>query len=216
MNMQRLELDLKRRLNRSVYLASARVPLAEDCLDSTDRQRLASFTTIERKNQWLRGRSALSAIAAKLDIGIPLSALNLPCPGISLTHNGKISISVGIGRAQGIGVDFESWRQIETAMLRWFLTAAEQHQLAVPSNFTRLRLWTIKEALFKASSDNQGLLLTDFEIDEVAQMTGGARNCTRANSRLSYTSFMLRQGLLSIAIEDPSANCTMEIPDENR
>lgn len=216
MNMQRLELDFKRRLNKSICLASARVPLAEDCLDSTDRQRLASFTTIERKNQWLRGRKALSAITAKLDIGIPLSALNLPCPGISLTHNGKISIAAGIGTAQGIGIDFESWHQIETAMLRWFLTAAEQHQLAVPSNFTRLRLWTIKEALFKASSENQGLLLTDFEIDEVAQMTGGARNCTRANSRLRYTSFMLRQGLLSIAIEDSPANSTMEVPDENR
>ena len=216
MNMQRLELDLERRLNRPVCLTSARVPLAEDVLDSVDRQRLANFTTIQRKNQWLRGRSALSAIAAKLDIDTQLSALNPPCPGISLTHNNKISIAAGISTTQGIGVDFESWRQIEAAMLRWFLTAAEQNQLAVPSNFTRLRLWTIKEALFKASSENHGLRLTDFEVDQVTAMTGLARNSSRVNSRLRYTSFMLRQGLLSIAIEDSPANCTMEVPDENR
>ena len=202
MNMQRLELDLKRRLDRSVRLASARAPLAENLLDSTDRQRLASFTTIERKNQWLRGRSALSAIAAALDIEARLSELHSPCPGISLTHNGKVSVAAGISTAQGIGIDFESWHQIEPAMLRWFLTETEQHQLAVSSNFTRLRLWTVKEALFKASSENKGLLLTDFEVNQSTAMTGHARNCTRVNSGLRYTSFMLRQGLLSIAIED--------------
>ena len=202
MNMQRLELDLKHRLNKSIRLASARAPLPENALDSTDRQRLASFTTIERKNQWLRGRSALSAIAEALDIEPRLSELHPPCPGISLTHNGKISVAAGIGTAQGIGIDFESWHQIEPAMLRWFLTEMEQHQLAVPSNFTRLRLWTVKEALFKASSENQSLLLTDFEVNQPTTMTGHARNCTRANSSLRYTSFMLRQGLLSIAIED--------------
>ena len=202
MKMKQLQLDLRRRLNGLIYLASARAPLAEHLLDSADRQRLASFTTADRKNQWLRGRSALSAVAAKLDIETQLSALNPPCPGISLTHNGKVSIAAGISTAQGIGIDFESWRQIEPAMLRCFLTETEQKQLTVPSNFTRLRLWTVKQALFKASAANQGLLLTDFEIDEVAVMTGHARNCSRGNSELRYTSFMLRQGLLSIAIED--------------
>jgi 4'-phosphopantetheinyl transferase EntD len=202
MKMKRLELDLRRRLNGPVYLASARAPLAEHLLDSADRQRLASFTTTDRKNQWLRGRSALSAVAAKLDIETRLSALNPPCPGISLTHNGRISIAAGISTAQGIGIDFESWRQIEAAMMRWFLTETEQNQLLVPSNFTRLRLWSVKQALFKASAANKGLLLTDFEIVEVAEMTGRARNCSRRNSELRYTSFMLRQGLLSIAIED--------------
>ncbi len=201
MNKKRLELDLKRRLNEPVCLTLARAPLADNFLDSVDRQRLSSFSTSARKKQWLRGRSALYAIAAKLEMNIPLSALDPPCPGISLTHNGKISIAAGVGSRRGIGVDFESWRLIEPAMLRWFLTESEQQQLAVPSNFTRLRLWTIKEALFKASSENQGLLLTDFEIDEVAAMTGCARNCT-SNSQLHYTSFMLRQGVLSIAIED--------------
>jgi 4'-phosphopantetheinyl transferase EntD len=202
MQMKQLEIDLRRRLNGPVYLASARAPLAEHLLDSADRQRLASFTTADRKNQWLRGRSALSAVAAKLDIETQLSALNPPCPGISLTHNDRISIAAGISTAQGIGIDLESWRQIEPAMLRCFLTETEQEQLTVASNFTRLRLWTVKQALFKASAANQGLLLTDFEMDEIAEMTGRARNCSRANSELRYTSFMLRQGLLSIAIED--------------
>ena len=202
MNMRRLELDLKRRLNKSIRLASARAPLAEKFLDSTDQQRLASFTTVERKNQWLRGRRALSAVAEANNFESPLSSLNPPCSGFSLTHNGKISVAAGIGASQGIGVDFESWRQLETAMLRWFLTATEQQQLTVPSNFTRLRLWTVKEALFKASAENQDLLLTDLEVYQVTAMTGRARNCTRANSSLHYTSFMLRQGLLSIAIEE--------------
>jgi 4'-phosphopantetheinyl transferase EntD len=202
MKTKRLEIDLRRRLNGPVFLASARAPLAEHLLDSTDRQHLASFATVDRKNQWLRGRSALTAIAAKLDIEPRLSALNPPCPGISLTHSDRISIAAGISTAQGIGIDFESWRQIEADMLRCFLTANEQQQLTVPSNFTRLRLWTVKQALYKASPANQVLQLTDFEIDQISAMTGRAQNCTRENSELRYTSFMLRQGLLSIAIED--------------
>lgn len=200
--LKRLEIDLRRRLNAPVSLASARAPLAEDQLDSTTRQRLASFTTTARRNQWLRGRSALMAIAAKLDIEPRLAALNPPCPGISLTHGDKISIAAGISPAQGIGIDFESWRQIQTGLLGCFLTKAEQAQLTVPSNFTRLRLWTVKQALFKASGANRELRLTDFEIDAVAETTSRARNCNRANSELRCTSFMLRQGLLSIAIED--------------
>jgi phosphopantetheinyl transferase len=200
--LKRLEIDLRRRLKAPVSLASARAPLAEDQLDFTTRQRLTGFTTAERRNQWLRGRSALMAIAAKLDIEPRLAALNPPCPGISLTHGERISIAAGISPAQGIGIYFGSWRQIEASLLRCFLTEAEQEQLTVQSNFTRLRLWTVKQALFKASAVNRGLRLTDFEIDEVAEITGRARNCSRANSQLRCTSFMLRQGLLSIAIED--------------
>jgi len=200
--LKRLEIDLRRRLKAPISLVSARAPLAEDQLDSTTRQRLLSFTTADRRNQWLRGRSALMTIAAKLDIEPRLAALNPPCPGISLTHGDRISIAAGISPAQGIGIDFESWRQIETGLLRCFLTEAEQEQLTVPSNFTRLRLWTVKQALFKASAANRRLRLTDFEIDEVAETTSRARNYSRANSELRCTSFMLRQGLLSIAIED--------------
>jgi phosphopantetheinyl transferase len=200
--LKRLEIDLRRRLKAPVSLASARAPLAEDQLDFTTRQRLTGFTTAERRNQWLRGRSALMTIAAKLDIEPRLAALNPPCPGISLTHGERISIAAGISPAQGIGIYFGSWRQIEASLLRCFLTEAEQEQLTVQSNFTRLRLWTVKQALFKASAVNRGLRLTDFEIDEVAEITGRARNCSRANSQLRCTSFMLRQGLLSIAIED--------------
>ena len=132
----------------------------------------------------------------------PASRTQPTLPGNLATHGERISIAAGISPAQGIGIDFESWRQIEAGLLRCFLTEAEQKQLTVQSNFTRLRLWTVKQALFKASAVNRGLRLTDFEIDEVGVMTGRARNCTRGNSALRYTSFMLRQGLLSIAIED--------------
>ena len=84
-------------------------------------------------------------------------------------------------------------------MLHWYLTPVEQQQLRIASHFTRLRLWTIKEALYKANNASSGFALTDFELEHVSPMTGLAFG---AEKHFRYTSLILRQGLLSIAITE--------------
>lgn len=199
MKMKRLETEASRALQIPISLVSARKPLLSSTLDLADEQRLIEFSTPQRKQQWLRGKHAILKLAQKLDLNIPLSRLHPPCTGISLTHNGKWSIAAGIDNGQSIGVDFESWHQIDDAMLRWYLTPDEQRQMKTASQFTRLRLWTIKEALYKANHSSREFALTDFELEQVSALTGKACG---PDKRFRYTSLILRQGLLSLAITE--------------
>ena len=199
MKMKRLEAEASRELQTSVHLVSANKPLMPAALDAIDERRLIDFSTPQRKRQWLRGRHALLKLAKRLELNTPLSNLQPPCTGISLTHNGKWSIAAGIDSGRDIGVDFEAWRNIDDAMLRWYLTPTEQGQLRIASQFTRLRLWTIKEALYKANHTSCAFALTEFELEQVCAMTGLAFN---NEIRFRYTSLVLRQGLLSIAIKE--------------
>ena len=199
MNMQRLETDASETLQHPIHLVSATDPIEAGALDASDRRQLDGFCTVQRREQWLRGRQALIELARRLEIDEPSSALRPPRRGLSLTHDDPLSIAAGIDTNAGIGVDLESWRPIKTPMLRWYLTDSECAQMRVQSNFTRLRLWTIKEALYKASISNQGYALTDFEIDDISEMNGSA-SCN--GQRFRYTSLVLHRGILSIALDE--------------
>jgi phosphopantetheinyl transferase len=203
MKLRRLESAASERLQCPIHLISARHPIELETLDPLDRNRLGEFTTVRRRQQWLRGRQALLEIARVLQIDASSSALRPPRTGISLTHSDPLSIAAGVEADAGIGVDLESWRRTSPAMLRWYLTETERRQLDVASQQTRLRLWTVKEALFKANNDDRERALTDFEIDDVTAITGCARS---PRQYFRYTSFNLPQGILSITIRNQGDN----------
>lgn len=198
MNLHRLESAASQMLKRPIHLVCAIRPVAFEALDAFDHDRLGGFATDRRRQQWLRGRRALLELARKLGKFRPSSAMGPPWTGISLTHDDPLSIAAGVESDAGIGVDLESWRRIDTAMLRWYLTEQERRQPGVASPFTRLRLWTVKEALYKANQSDQGFTLVDFELDDAMALNGNAR-CRR--KRFRYTSLVLRHGILSLAID---------------
>ena len=63
-----------------------------------------------------------------------------------------------------------------------------------------LQLWTVKEALYKATPGNQGCLLLDFEVHDTAASCGEATG--PRGERLRYAALRLERGSLAIAVCD--------------
>ncbi len=96
----------------------------------------------------------------------------------------------------GVGIDIEGERDIRGDMLRFFLSPSEQS--APPSEW--LRLWTVKESLYKACPDNARLLLTDFEVDDTRAGEGTARLAGNDRLVFRYTSRKMDNSILTFAL----------------
>jgi len=140
-----------------------------------------------RRADWLRGRAALKLLFDGLDT----STVAFPHPSLSLTHAAGLAVAARCDGGQaGLGVDFEGRRRIDPRAARFYLRDHEKGDL--------LRLWTVKEALFKATPDNAGGTLLDYEVAESHALGGTATD--RAGRRFRYASGRLRQGWLTIAV----------------
>jgi hypothetical protein len=127
----------------------------------------------------------------------------------------------------GTGVDFERYRPIRTAAARFFLTEEERRGLPFP-NLERqadsqrqagyrgcqdrrgdamhrpalLRLWTIKEALFKADPDNETRVIGDYHITH-SSAHAAAGTAIVGNSEgicFHFASLATKTGYLSVAM----------------
>jgi 4'-phosphopantetheinyl transferase superfamily protein len=148
-----------------------------------------------RDLDWLRGRAALRAL---LPAGSETAGLEFPHPALSLSHAGGLAVAVRCDRnLRGIGVDFEPWRPAaDLRVARFFLRPPEQAAVSGPASL--MRLWTIKEALYKATPDNGSCVLVDFTLAD----PGGA--CGRAvgprGETLRYAAVDVGEGHLAVAI----------------
>lgn len=111
------------------------------------------------------------------------------------------AVAAELGRTDahlaGIGIDYEPWR--ETADLRtsrFFLRPSEQAY--VTDSRCLLRLWTVKEALFKATPDNGDATLLEYEIADPGTSSGWARG-PRAE-QIRYVCLDLDSGPLVVAV----------------
>ena len=97
----------------------------------------------------------------------------------------------------GIGIDYEPWRPwADLRTSRFFLRPSEQvHAVDARS---LLRLWTVKEALFKSTPDNGDAVLLGYEIADPASSSGSARG--PRGEPMRYVSVELDHGLLSVAV----------------
>ena len=108
--------------------------------------------------------------------------ISMPHPRLSLSHSGDVALAIGLrcaATAFGLGVDVEESRTIDVRSARFFLDDDEQDswprwaaQAASGTDHTAdqsvlQRLWTVKEAVFKADLDNSGRQLRAYRIDFV-------------------------------------------------
>ncbi|HUP70100.1 MAG TPA: 4'-phosphopantetheinyl transferase superfamily protein [Acidimicrobiales bacterium] len=101
------------------------------------------------------------------------------------------------GEVTGIGIDYEPWREsADLRTSRFFLRPTEQAHATDARSL--LRLWTVKEALFKATPDNGNAVLLDYEIAEPASRSGWATG--PRGDLMRYVSVELDHGLLSVAL----------------
>jgi len=182
------------RLIVPVLLRSATVPVDIDDLTAAERGQMPDAGS-RRRQDWLLGRAALKQVVE----GGDTSLVRFPHRCLSLTHSAGIAVAArAYGGQAGVGVDYEGPHATDPRIARLFLVERERDGAAGPDDL--LRLWTVKEALFKATPDNEGVTFLDYEVADAAALAGDALD--RAGHRLRYVSGGLNGGWLSVAVCD--------------
>ena len=177
--------------------------LAEEKLSSGEREVLAGLTAPSRRESWLRGRAALKRLAGLIGESDDTSALSFPHPRISLSHSEGWAVAIGLHlpKLDGLGVDLELKSQPKPETARRFLNPSEMVWLRRMDEAEHPRalhrLWTVKEAIFKADPENQGRTLKEYALADPGFVAGRARRGPRL---FHYASFEVPKGFLSIAV----------------
>ena len=104
----------------------------------------------------------------------------------------------------GIGIDIETTRAIQPEAARFFLNDRERDWLAKEqkhsSQETLLRLWTVKEAIFKADPAASERLLGDYTLENPSQWRGNAYRRDSTSLRFQYSSVRFDEGFVSVAV----------------
>jgi hypothetical protein len=104
----------------------------------------------------------------------------------------------------GVGLDIETNRLVDPEAARFYLTDREQEwlreQCGSASSQHLLRLWTVKEAIFKADPENNEKILGDYVLENPSHWAGSAYPKDRMFLRFYYSSIPLDEGFLSIAV----------------
>jgi phosphopantetheinyl transferase len=194
---------VSRALGVRLALSIATDPLDGEALTPAEARRLATLHTEARRDSWRRGRAALKRVLGKLGQPHETAGLAFPHPRLSLTHSGSLAVAVGGPAAlDGIGVDLERDRPVRPEAARFFLTDDEQAwaRALSPGEQRRqlLRLWTVKEALFKADPENQDAGLYEYRVDSPALHRGEGSRRGRAG-RFSYVTCRFQTATLTVA-----------------
>lgn len=129
-----------------------------------------------------------------------------PCPYASLTHSGEVAVAVALPpelSAIGIGVDLEHDRPIKPGMARLICDEHERAWLAsLPAECHAaevLRLWTAKEALYKADPAQGDAIVAEYALASPGDLvTTGGRSGSIHPARL--TSLRQVGAVLSVAV----------------
>lgn len=183
-----------------VTLAFASAPATELSLD--ERRERGRLEGLPRLDGWLRGRAALKELCERFGLERDTSRLCFPHPRLSLTHGGAWAVAAGLAseadleRVAGVGVDLELDRPLSHEHARFFLT--ERERRLVTDAAERLRLWTVKEALFKADPDNHGTVVGSYESTEPGGHEGVA--FSKGGRIFDYASHRVLGGWLTVAV----------------
>lgn len=215
--MQLAEHALEKRLSRELNVV-LKIAVSQEAAtaDQLTQAELAAYTQIAdspRSYSWLLGRSALKRLRASWKLSQDTSSITFPNPSYSLTHSGNYAIAAGT-RAKnidGLGVDLELERVPHPDALHFFLRPSE-HQwiLSLPQpvrSRETLRLWTIKEAVFKADPNNAGRLLANYNLPCPWDHRGHGFADNAPQRKIHYCTIELAQGFFAAAILARAYTC---------
>jgi phosphopantetheine--protein transferase-like protein len=192
-------------LGLDLLFSAARAPARAPALSPTERVRFEALQNTARATSWLLGRAVLKNLHGEVDGCADIDELSFPNPRFSLSHSADVALAVAepSGCLQGIGVDLEVDTRIQQAAGRFFLTEREIQWLESQTSERRphhlLRLWCIKEAIFKANPDNAGKTLADHEIRDPGRAAGEAR--VRATGKsMEYASWCESRTCIALAV----------------
>jgi 4'-phosphopantetheinyl transferase EntD len=191
-------------LSEPVAVALAWESLEASALRPGERALAEAFGP-ERRQDFTRGRAALKALLRAAGQDEDTSRLRFPHARFSLSHTRRLAVAVGLpsSQAAGIGVDLEHDRVVPPGAERFYLDEGEQAWLAAQPEAARasvrLRLWTVKEALFKAHLGNAGTVVSDYRVEDPAAGAGRASLRGRSAWPWRYATLTLAEGVLTVA-----------------
>jgi 4'-phosphopantetheinyl transferase EntD len=199
--------SLSEALGVTLTLEVADTPVHPSRLSAGEAKRMRTLLTEERREGWRRGRTALKRVLERLGRPSDTAALSFPHPHLSLTHAGPLAVAVAAEDDRpellGVGVDLERDRMPRPTAARFFLSASERTFVCAQPEGERpshlLRLWTVKEALFKADPDNADAALYEYELEDPSRLEGRAKK-RLGKSHFSYVTSGGAHGTLSVAV----------------
>ena len=196
-----LEREVEKRLRRPFVLSMASRPVEKFLLTAGELNCLRTLEGSPRREAWLRGRTALKRLLTRMGDDTDTSRLEFPHPRISLTHSRTLAVAMGTtdSRTIGVGADLELGSGPSAAGTHLFLTHCERLKLCQLTARNRLRLWTVKEALYKANPKNSESWFTDYVVQDPMGLTGSAVIRCNQGVALRYTSFAVARGYLTFA-----------------
>lgn len=206
---QELTERFRRELGATVRLRIATAAAPEDELSEGEKSLLGRFEQRSRQVSFLRGRHALKRLLFEAGRSTDSSSISFPNAEYSITHAGEIAIALALEPSQslkefqlcGVGIDLEFERQMQPQSARFFLTDREA--------FCRdhdhdqeylLRLWTVKEAMFKSDPENCKRRFANYETADPQLWCGHGKIVGDGASRIRYSSVILQNGFLSAAV----------------
>lgn len=188
---KQLEADLNSLLGSSIKLCICNCGLEESQLAPAEKLRLSEIKNLQAKKNWLMGRAALKQVLLKaFDLdktelqNIETTELRMPHARLSLSHCNEFAVALAAPEGSlGAGVDIEGKRKISPRSARFFLAPAESAQIdlacledpsARAAEYEQdllMRLWTVKEAVFKADMQNENKTLVDYEILDLSAVS---------------------------------------------
>ena len=197
---------LGRALGEPVWIAVAWDPPPVEALTPGERATAEGFTNPDRRRDWARGRAALKSLLRRAGEDDDTSALRFPHPRFSLTHTREVAVAAGRPAvdARGIGIDLERNRVVRPGAERFYLDTRERSWLeGLPEEdrpAARLRLWTVKEALYKAHLRNADTVLAHYRVAAPAAEAGLASACDEPGWPLRYATMPVTGGFLTVAL----------------
>ncbi len=191
-----------------VVVATAATPLGTAALTPAEAARLGQLTAPHRRQQWLMSRRAMREALEATGRSADTADYAFPHSRVSLSHSRRSAVAVAVDgepdEVVGVGIDIEPVRFVRPGTMRFFLTEPEREWLAAVSDDRRavehIRLWTVKEALFKSDPGNAASRLIHYELDDPAALAGRARRRDAGAIVFRYASTHHSDGLESIAL----------------
>jgi phosphopantetheinyl transferase len=201
-----LEERLGCELGVSIRVAVTIKPAEMDQLTSRERSHLETLGNDRWLLSWLTGRAALKALLTSLGASDETMEIEFPHRRYSLTHSGSYAVAVGTSSDEliGIGVDLEIYRPVRHETAPVFLDEREQAWLesCPETSITNelLRMWTIKESLFKSDPENGKRWFSDYQIETPASQSGRAFLKDANDADFRYVTVEFDEGFLSAAV----------------
>jgi len=212
LTVERLERRLESEFGVSLRVALSMKPAKVDKLTSRERLHLETLGNDRRLLSWLTGRAALKSLLASLGDPAETMEIEFPHQRYSLTHSGTYAVAVGTSSDEfiGIGVDLEIHRPVRRETARVFLDEREQAWLesCAETSITKqlLRLWTVKESLFKSDPENGKRWFSDYRIETPSAQSGRAFLKDKSDAEFRYASIEFDEGFLSAVVHKRRSN----------